>query len=563
MPATSGGQAPRWLRCARRRRPRVVEIESQSQQGAASVSPVAVSILFAMCVPIMLFQLGGYGLVSGDEAFYHGVAESMVETGNWLSIDFRGEHRPYDTFMNAPLQYWLRAGFIEIFGSSYWTMRIASASFGVACVLMTYWMLLPVAGGRAALLAGLILLTTFQFVYLHSARSGVVETTLAFLYALTAHLFMAAIRGRRGFLAHHLCIAALLNLKLPVALIPLIAELAYFAIDRNARRCIPKWLLSGIAIAPLALGWHLYQAFALDQPATAVLSRMLSQGSGDLGFLATRARNLIFYAGTLLYGTFPYALLYPWAIWTTLRPRNEGAKRSATTDDWRLFALFAGCVFAFFLAIGKRSGWYLIPALPFLSAFLGARLARSMEVGLGPGARLGLASVVALLIWVNVGLGVVNPFDPFIASSSAAARFFSFGNVEAWPGLPLTIVTFTWLVGRFARGDAGQRGVATALVLVSIGYATLRVALPIADTDYASSTEMIWRDLATMRMVDFPVEFPVEVPQGSAISAKTRFYFSDDYDIVPREAGRPGAAIGYFLYAKGEAPTPGGNDADR
>lgn len=324
MPATSSGQAPRWLRCARRRRPRVVEIESQ--QGAASVSPVAVSILLAMCVPIMLFQLGGYGLVSGDEAFYHGVAESMVETGNWLSIDFRGEHRPYDTFMNAPLQYWLRAGFIEIFGSNYWTMRIASASFGVACVLMTYWMLLPVAGGRAALLAGLILLTTFQFVYLHSARSGVVETTLAFLYALTAHLFMAAIRGRRGFIAHHLCIAALLNLKLPVALIPLIAELAYFAIDRDARRCVSKWLLSGIAIAPLALGWHLYQAFALDQPATAVLSRMLSQGSGELGFLATRARNLIFYAGTLLYGTFPYALLYPWAIWTTLRPRNEGGE---------------------------------------------------------------------------------------------------------------------------------------------------------------------------------------------------------------------------------------------
>lgn len=537
-------------------------LESQASPGAASISgPVSVSILLALCVPIFLFQLGSYGVVSGDEAFFHGVAESMVETGNWLSIDFRGEHRPYDTFMNAPLQYWLRAGLIETFGSNYWTMRIASASFGVACVLMTYWMLLPIAGSWPALLAGLIQLTTFQFVYLHSARSGVVETALAFLFALTAHLFMAAIRGRRGFLAHHLCIAALLNLKLPIAIIPLIAELAYFAIDRDARRHVSKWLLAGIAIAPLALGWHLYQAFALDQPATAVLSRMASQGLGGRGFLAARADNLLFYSGTLLYGTFPYALLYPWAIWTTLRPGNESAARSAAAADWRLFGLFAGSVFAFFVAVGKHSGWYLIPALPFLSAFLGARLAQSMKIGMGRGSRLGLASFVALLVWVNVGLGVVNPFNPFVANSSANARFFSFGGVEAWLGLPLTIAAFACVIGLLTRWDSNARGAATALLLFSIGYAALRVALPLANTSYASQTEIIWQGLTTARTFDFAVDYPVEVPQGSAISAKTRFYFAKDFDIVPRDAHPPRAVNGYLLYPKDQAPTPDGNNA--
>ena len=66
-------------------------LESQASPGAGSISgSVSVSILLALCVPIFLFQLGSYGVVSGDEAFFHGVAESMVETGNWLSIDFRG-----------------------------------------------------------------------------------------------------------------------------------------------------------------------------------------------------------------------------------------------------------------------------------------------------------------------------------------------------------------------------------------------------------------------------------------------------------------------------------------
>jgi len=99
--------------------------------------------------------------------------------------------------------------------------------------------------------------------------------------------------------------------------------------------------------------------------------------------------------------------------------------------------------------------------------------------------------------------------------------------------------------------------------MVSIGYATPRVVPLLSDTQYASATEMIWRDLWTTQILDFPVDFPVEVPWGSAISAKTRFYFADDYDIVPRDANRPRAAVGYFLYPKGQAPTPDGNDANR
>ncbi len=538
-------------------------IETRMPPGSSFVSnPVAVSILLALCVPILLYQLGSYGLVSGDEAFYHGVAESMVETGNWLSIDFRGEHRPYDTFMNAPLQYWLRAALIEGFGSNYWTMRIASASFAVACVLMTYWMLLPIAGIRAAFLSGLIQLTTFQFVYLHSARAGVVETALAFLFVLTAHLFMEGIRGRRGFLAHHLCIAALLNLKLPVAVIPLIAEFAYFAIDRDARRHASKWLLTGIAVAPFALCWHLYQALALHEPAAAVLGRMAQQGASERGFLSARAGNAVFYAKALFYGTFPYALLYPWAVWGTLRNRTQNTSSNAATSHWRLFALFAASVIVFFVAIGKRSDWYLIPALPFLSAFVGVRLARAWEGGLGRGTLLGLAGLVALLIWVDVGFGV-NPFDPFLPAAQLAARWCSFGALDAWLGMPLTFAALATGFGVLMRRDRSGKGVAAALLLFSIGYATVRIALPLAYTNHASSTETLWRDLSTSRAVDFAVDYPVEVPQGSAISAKTRFYFSKDYEIVPRIPTLPRAAVGYLLYPKGQAPNLDEYDATR
>ena len=183
--------------------------------------------------------------------------------------------------------------------------------------------------------------------------------------------------------------------------------------------------------------------------------------------------------------------------------------------------------------------------------------------GGGRGSLIGLASFAALLIWVNVGLSVVNPFDPFVASSSATARFFGFGGVAAWLGVPATIAVFAGLYRLLAHGDSAARGAAIALVWVSIGYATLRVALPLAHTSYASETEIIWRDLTAARTAGFAIDYPVAVPQGSAISAKTRFYFAKDFDIVAREAHRPWAAVGYLLYPKGQAPPPDGNDAAR
>ena len=87
----------------------------------------APAALIALSLPVLFYGLGSYSVVNADEGFYHYVARNMVETGNWLRLEFTGEHRIYDTFMNAPIQYWARGLVIAIFGDSLWTMRILSA----------------------------------------------------------------------------------------------------------------------------------------------------------------------------------------------------------------------------------------------------------------------------------------------------------------------------------------------------------------------------------------------------------------------------------------------------
>ena len=89
-------------------------------------------VLTLLGLPLLFYGLGDYSVVNGDEAFYHSVSRNMVKSGDWTRLEFTGEHRIYDTFMNAPVQYWVRAAVISVFGDSYWTMRGPTAFFALA-----------------------------------------------------------------------------------------------------------------------------------------------------------------------------------------------------------------------------------------------------------------------------------------------------------------------------------------------------------------------------------------------------------------------------------------------
>jgi 4-amino-4-deoxy-L-arabinose transferase-like glycosyltransferase len=499
------------------------------------------ALLGLLCAPVFFFRLGDYGIVFQDEAFYHAVAEAMVDSGNWLRIDFRGEHRPYDTFMNAPIQYWVRALLIDAFGSNYWTMRITAATFGAASVLLTWWMLAGWAGRRAAWFAALIQLTTFQLVYLHAARAGVLEPVMAFFFALTAHLFLRGISGRGGFIGHHVCIAVLLNLKLPFAVVPLLAELAVFAVDRDARSRLPRWFATGAAITPLAVGWHAYQAFAVGEPIQGVFGTMAQQGTGDAGFLARRFENGWFYLRTLAYGAFPYSLLLPWAFVSRLRTGVDAQRRT-----WIVYGLFAACVVAFFTVVSKRYPWYVIPAYPFLCAFIGAWLADVSKRGAVP--VWGFAGALAALVWVDVGLDR-NPFDRFSWPLDQNLRGLRWLGVQPLIGWAATTGALALMGAAALRRtpDAARRGISLAFATLLLAYGSVRVLVPLRHTDYLSAAESVRRTIDAAALAGLPIRYPVVVPIGAAIGFEARYYFGRDHRIEQLHDER-GVRAGYALH---------------
>jgi 4-amino-4-deoxy-L-arabinose transferase-like glycosyltransferase len=325
--------------------------------------------------------------------------------------------RGYDTYMNAPLQYWWRGGLIALFGDGLWVMRIHSALFGLATVLMTYRLVHHIRGRRAAFLAALINLTTFQFVFLHSARTGENETALCFLFVTAAYLFIRAEEDpRRGWVLHHLCFFGILNLKLPVVLIPTAAELACFALSANARAQFSRWLWTGVALLPVGLSWHLYQAASRPDEFLQVMREMQSQASSAnrLGRSRGGLSNLQRYAPVLLFGAFPYVLAYPVAVIALaarygrelmgLRPVSREAA------GIRTLMLYFIAVFGFYILIAKRGAWYPMPAYPFLSGLVGIWLADLSRKEIGKPMLGALALMASLLLWLRPEMGSFNPF---------------------------------------------------------------------------------------------------------------------------------------------------------
>ncbi len=509
----------------------------RSLQGWSTKRHAGPLLLVALSIPLILYGLGRYSLINGDEAVYHGIAEGMAASGDWLRLEFRSQPRVYDTVMNAPLQYWARAALISLFGSSLWTARILSALFAVASVLLTERVGRRLWGPGAGLLAGLVQLTTLQFIFLHSARTGELEPMLAFFLTLVAWLFVRTVDDGRSWLPHHLCLAILANIKLPIALIPLAAELLLFVLHPAARDRLRSWGLLGVALLPIGLGWHAYQIVVLGDAFWQTLTTMSGQASGSIaaGPAGGPLSNAAFYVSVLWFGAFPWSLVYPVAL-----VRLATASRSWT--EWSM-ALYGLALFAFYLAVSKHAPWYLVPAFPFLSLAVGKWLWDLCRGAVGSWDAWAVAAVLALAVWTrDGGLG----YDPFALPAIRVPMPMSWQRIGALGpalGIPLTAMALGGLMWA-----ARARGLSTSVLgrgftVVLLGWGMLRVALPLSELEHRSDLAQLSEDLERRRAEGGRIDFPIELPSGSLPLA--RYYFADDFRIAlaPGDADHPAATL--------------------
>ena len=240
----------------------------------------------------LFFRLDREIVIEWDESLYAISAAETAERGNWIGTTFRGQLDYYNT--KPPLNVWLIAASFKAFGISMLSMRLPSAIAAWLTVLVLMVWARRAFGEPVSLAAGLVLSTTFGFVYVHSGRSANTDAlfTLAMLLVVVT-LWMAHERPWRLVWLGPL-VAAVFLLRGMAVLMPLIliGSVVVLGGQRLRPRVVPLLIAALLFAVPVG-GW-VFARYQLD--GTRFLERMI-----HYDFLARSSRALEGHTGTPLY----------------------------------------------------------------------------------------------------------------------------------------------------------------------------------------------------------------------------------------------------------------------
>jgi 4-amino-4-deoxy-L-arabinose transferase-like glycosyltransferase len=228
-----------------------------------------VLLVLALAAFNLTFRLGREIVTEWDESLYAISATEMATSGNWIGVTYLGDLDYYNS--KPPLNIWLISVAFKLFGTNLWSLRIVSAGCAWCTVLvLTLWGR-RCFGAAVGVTAGMVLATSFGFLYVHSGRSANTDALFTLLVLLTVVVLWAA--DRRPWHAVWLgpILAAAFLLRGMAVLMPLVLVVAVKTWRRADRRADawPSVVAGSLFAAPVAAwsvarwkldGWRFFQA---------------------------------------------------------------------------------------------------------------------------------------------------------------------------------------------------------------------------------------------------------------------------------------------------------------
>ncbi len=361
---------------------------------SAKIPPAAAVIGVAIITAVlMLHRLGAGDVCTGNEAVEGVFVQQMVEHGHLLFPLENGKIPMY----KPPLFHWTAVAIDRIAGLRKVTaanLRLPSAFYAIAGSLLTMLFAYRVLGVEGAILAGLILAGSYQ--YVSQGRFGRVDMTLCFFETLALFAFAwwmpsdpnssgRVARAESNLPALYL-IAISIGLgvlaKGPVgAILPGASIVVFMIVERRSRQLLTMLDPGAIIVgAALAASWYLACYFG---GRFAFLDRQLGDENlgrfvGSLGAMAPW-----YYLKPILLNSAPLSLLVPVAAVFALLtlPRRAADSQSASSDSIarsstrasssvRLFAIFYFVTVIFFSLAAYKRRAYLLPVWPAAAVIL-------------------------------------------------------------------------------------------------------------------------------------------------------------------------------------------------
>jgi 4-amino-4-deoxy-L-arabinose transferase-like glycosyltransferase len=375
---------------------------------------------------LFFVRLGARALWSSEFRWAE-IAREMIRTGNYFWPTING-HLYYDKPLGS---YWLVLASTWVTGGLNETAaRLPCAIAGLLAVALFILLARRLYDLRVAVVSGLILATSFSFVFFSRHASADVETITGELAALL--LFIKCEDRPNGWwlvglwviMAATSLTKGLLGFVLPLMVIGLYATLsdgwALFGerllhgavggrigwlIERN------RWLFNWRSIVAIAIGLAIYFV-----PFRISNARMHSDAGLNMVFRENVIRffHPFDHRGPIyLYVYVIFALMAPWSVLlpaALVQAHHQRRSDAAPARSDRFTLIFFWATFIFFTISGSRRSYYILPILP-AAAMLVARLLTSDWARLGLWAKRLLVAGWAIFA-VAVVCGVVALIPP-------------------------------------------------------------------------------------------------------------------------------------------------------
>ena len=313
-----------------------------------------------------------------DESLYASSAVEMVNSGDWVTTTYHGRPDYYNS--KPPLNIWILSTAFKLGGVNLLSLRVTSVVAAWATVLVLMLWARRFFSDRTAILAGLVLSTSFGFLHVHSGRSGNPDALMTLLLLLVLVVTSTADEKPKRLVWLGPLLAGVFLLKGMAVLLPL----AYVAgVQMWRRRTGRAWPLQPLIVAASlmlvpALLWA-YARWRVDH--WTFLQLLITQ---DL--VSASTRSLEGHGGSpLYYADILQRYQYDWLIaalaaaalfWTRVREsarrefagvrRGHGAAFVALT--WTVLTL------GVLTAMQTKLPWYLNPLYPVFALSVAALL---------------------------------------------------------------------------------------------------------------------------------------------------------------------------------------------
>jgi 4-amino-4-deoxy-L-arabinose transferase-like glycosyltransferase len=470
------------------------EISLEILGHAISWRAAATAVL--MLTAVMFFARLGARALWSSEFRWAEIAREMQLTGHYFWPTINGR-----VYFDKPLgSYWLVLAAARLTGGLDETSaRLPCAIAGVLGVWFVMLVGRRLYNDRVALLAGLVLATSFSFVFFSRHASADVETVTGELAAFALFLrneqrqdgwwviglwlIMAATSLTKGLLGYVLPLMVLgvyscladgwAELVRRLSRGPILDRIGWF-IGRN------RWLFNWKSLVAIPLGVAVYYVpFAISAARTGSAKglEMVYRENVVRFFHPFDHRGPIY-----LYCYVIFALMMPWSAFLPAAlveaHRKPAADSSSAEQRGHRFALvYFWATFIFFTLSGSRRSYYLLPILPAAALLVARTLATSTEA-LSPTSRrlLGLGYAVVAIGVVGGAIVMIPP------------QWILKGSLATLPAAPDRIIyAMCWAVSLFVviytlrRFDTRLVAISTATVGTLFMAYLFIFAMPAAD----------------------------------------------------------------------------------